>query len=44
MTTPPLRDADHKRLDSKLTALLVITGVNLVLLVAAWIGLIDLAT
>ena len=44
MTTPPLRDAEHKRLDAKLTGLLVITGINLLLLIAAWIGIIDLAT
>ena len=44
MSTPPLRDAEHKRLDQKLTGLLVITGINLLLLVAAWVGIIDLAT
>ena len=44
MTTPPLRDAEHRRLDAKITGLLVITGLNLLLLIAAWIGIIDIAT
>ena len=44
MTGPPLRDAEHRRLDAKLTGLLVITGLNLLLLIAAWIGIIDIAT
>ena len=42
--TSPRYEADYRRLDQKVNALLVITGINLVLLVLAWIGLIDLAT
>lgn len=42
MTTPPLRDSEHRRLDQKLNALLVVTGLNLLLLIAAWLGWINL--
>lgn len=42
--TAPLRDDQYRRLDTKLTALLVVTGLNLLLLIAAWVGIIDLAT
>ena len=43
MTMPP-RDSDYRRLDQKVTALLVITGITLIILIAAILGWLDLAT
>ena len=43
MTLPP-RDSDYRRLDQKVTALLVVTGLNLLILIAALLGWLDLAT
>ena len=44
MTTGPIRDSDYRRLDSKVTALLVITGINLIILLLGLLGVLDLAT
>jgi hypothetical protein len=46
MTPPtgPFRESDYRRLDTKINALLVITGVNLLILLLGLIGVIDLAT
>jgi hypothetical protein len=44
VTTPGLRDDQYRRLDGKLNALLAITGINLVILLLALFGVIDLVT
>lgn len=40
----PLADPDHRKLDTKLNAILAVTGVILLLLVLALLGVIDLVT
>jgi hypothetical protein len=42
--TSPRYEADYRRLDAKLNGLLAITGINLVLLLLALFGVIDLVT
>jgi hypothetical protein len=42
--TAPRYDPDYKRLDAKVTALLVITGITLLILIAALLGWLDLVT
>jgi hypothetical protein len=40
--TAPMNESDHRKLDNKLNIVLGITVVNLLLIIAAWIGWIDL--